>query len=248
MSLLINNQFSSLVSKPWNPNGTPTVLVSGCGISWSGQKDKTWVNLLALSGIKVCDVGGPAVSNLWILNHAIDYIVSNKVNYAVIQLTSLGKLDVEVDQTRYQELVESDSVRNFTVDGIWPSSSSVEHPAKLLWKQWLHSPTLELNDIEVKLKMLKFYCDHQQIPLLVLAGYDEFSSRREHFRELIHNVDSPIYKEYQQSVFFNPHATGSPVPVLPYQLKILEMVNSTLQLGVESTVDKLRLALKSGLC
>ena len=104
-------------------------LVSGCGFSWSGQERKTWVNILRAVGVDLVDVGGPAVSNQWIINRAFQQLLANQFDHVIIQLTSLGKLDVEINAER-QHLVNNDSLRNFVVDGIWPSSHSQEHPAK----------------------------------------------------------------------------------------------------------------------
>jgi hypothetical protein len=44
------------------------ILISGCGFSFSKQERKTWVNVLKSVGVNIVDVGGPAVSNQWILN------------------------------------------------------------------------------------------------------------------------------------------------------------------------------------
>jgi hypothetical protein len=44
------------------------ILVSGCGITYSKQKVQTWPNIFRLLGCTIVDVGGPAVSNQWIIN------------------------------------------------------------------------------------------------------------------------------------------------------------------------------------
>jgi hypothetical protein len=132
------------------------ILVSGCGLSWGSQERKTWVNILKIGGASIIDAGGPAVSNQWIINQSILQAMSNTdITHVVIQLTSIGKLDVETNPDRIAELVESDQLRNFTFNGIWPSSHSTNHPAKQLWKTWLSSPGLELQDIFCKLVLPK---------------------------------------------------------------------------------------------
>ena len=144
------------------------ILISGCGYSFSKQERKTWVNVLQSSGIKVTDVGGPAVSNQYILNKTIVELQNNKYDFVLIQLTSIGKLDVTVNQERIAELVETDSLRNFTWNGIWPSSHSDDHVSKKLYNHWLVSPELEVEDIFCKLLLLnKLYKN-----IFVLQAYD----------------------------------------------------------------------------
>lgn len=214
------------------------VLISGCGITWSDQKRKTWGNILRLTGLKIIDVGGPAVSNQWILNRAISYVLDNPVDYVVIQLSSLGKLDVEVNPVRELSLVKSDSLRNFTVDGIWPSSNSLEHPSKQMWFDFLYSPRLELQDLEVKLKLLKFYCDNKNIPLLVLKGYDIPVGS---FKELIYNEQS-LYEQYVSDEFYVYHDSTeqNTVPCLEFQFQLAILIEQALTLGVSDRINKIQ--------
>jgi len=212
-------------------SGKKNILVSGCGITWSGQNKKTWANLLALTGTHVIDVGGPAVSNQWIINSAVAYLTQHQVQGAVIQLTDLGKLDVTVDSQRLTHLVQPDSLRNFTVDGVWPSSQSLEHESKKLWRQWLYSPDLEIEDIYTKLTLLKFYCDQRDIPLLVLSGYDIFDAgHQQKFSGLVHNPEVSLYQSYMESDYYvdHDHENHNTVPSLGYQFSILELVNQNL--------------------
>lgn len=205
------------------------ILVSGCGISWSGQERKTWVNILKVVGVDIIDVGGPAVSNQWIINHAIEYTLCNNVTSIVIQLTSLGKLDVDVTGSRYAELVANDTIRNFTIDNVWPSSCSLEHPSKQLWMQWLYSPRLELQDIEVKLELLKFYCHSKNIQLVVLQGYRVFDDLE------------VLYDDYQSSAEYQYHdySEHNTVPCLEYQFKIAKKLSKMLDLSVIDKIEKI---------
>jgi hypothetical protein len=93
------------------------ILVSGCGITYSKQKIKTWSNILQLTGCTIVDVGGPAVSNQWIINKTLlELQLQPDIKTAVVQLSSLGKLDVYVDQKRIDQLVIKDPLRNFIID------------------------------------------------------------------------------------------------------------------------------------
>ena len=238
-----SNNISSFKNK--KPiSGKTNILVSGCGISWSGQRYKTWVNLLTLTGIHVIDVGGPAVSNQWIINSAAEYVLQHRVDGMVIQLTNLGKLDVFTNPARFTELVSSDSLRNFTIDQVWPSSSSLEHQAKKSWHQWLFSPELELQDLRIKLALLKFYCDQHQIPLLILSGYDIFPTAelQHEFCNLVHNVRVSLYTEYMQSEHYqnHDHDHHNTVPNLTYQFHLLELVNGLMDLQLTEKISKIK--------
>ena len=214
------------------------ILISGCGISWSGQERKTWVNILKLTGLTVVDVGGPAVSNQWIINSTVEYILSNPVDYVIVQLSSIGKLDVEINtDERQQELVNKDSLRNFTVNGIWPSSVSVDHISKQHWQQWLLSPRLELQDIEVKLRLLKFYCDSKDIPLLVLKGYELPTNALD---DIIYNPIC-LQDDYVNSSNYVYHDTSkqNTVPCLEFQFEIAKLVDHALALGVTDRLEKI---------
>ena len=138
------------------------ILVSGCGITFSNQKLKTWPNILQLAGCTVIDVGGPAVSNQWIINKTFLGLQKYPdVKTAIVQLTTLGKLDVEVDLERIDALVKPDPLRNFIIDknlqvksgnqientGTWPSSGSTHHESKKHWYKWLFSPALDRKSV-----------------------------------------------------------------------------------------------------
>lgn len=213
------------------------ILISGCGITYTKQQCKTWGNILKLTGLEVIDTSGPAVSNQWILNRAINYLLSNKVDYVIIQLSSLGKLDVEVDSVREQVLVQPDTLRNFTVDGVWPSSASLEHPAKKMWFDYLYSPGLELQDIDVKLRLLKSYCEQQKISLLVLKGYDLPGAQ---FNDLIHNSVS-LNDQYRQHDFYKYHREEQmSVPCIEFQFQIAYIINQALGLEIKDRLDKIQ--------
>lgn len=198
------------------------LLVSGCGITFSGQTVPTWVNVLGLAGADIVDVSGPAVSNQWIINRAFLQLEADRsINQAVIQLTALNKLDVEINDERIKTLVEPDSLRNFTVDDVWPSSASEEHPSKRLWKQWLSSPGLERQDIMCKLKLLKHWCDSHQVNLVVIQGYDLFwnTDQQSQMSSVIADIDYNIMDEYRTTVWYQDHLSID-VPVLGFQLEL----------------------------
>ena len=136
------------------------LLVSGCGFSWSGQKKITWPKLLYVTGTKITDVGGPAVSNQWVINRIVEELYKNSdYDIVILQLTSTGKLDVDINRPdQLSELVEKDSIRNFVYNNVWPSSHSKDHESKQLYYQWLESPRLEIQDLWCKLIMLNNYC------------------------------------------------------------------------------------------
>jgi hypothetical protein len=196
------------------------LLVSGCGITYTGQPARTWATILKLAGVDVIDVSGPAVSNQWIVNRAFMKLQQDpEIKHAIIQLTALGKLDVEVDLVRELALVRSDSTRNFVVDGVWPSSTSIEHPAKSAWREMLFSPRLEQQDLEVKLTLLQEWCTQRDIQLLVVQGYDMHWHNQDEMNSIIDNIDWNIMSDYQQTKWFRLDSEKD-VPVTEYQFEL----------------------------
>lgn len=204
-------------------------MISGCGISCSYQESKTWTSILKLVGCDILDVSGPAVSNQWIVNRASLAVLDREdIQRLIIQLTFLDKLDVEIFGERKNELVDKDSLRNFVIDGVWPSSASIEHPSKLLWRQWLFSPRLEIQDLRVKLKLLSHLCESRNIEMIVLQGYhipwDLYES--EDVLDLIENHQDPLYDRYEKSDRYHFHDPDSliSVPEIGWQLEFAKEI------------------------
>jgi len=196
------------------------LLVSGCGITYTGQPARTWATILKLAGVDVIDVSGPAVSNQWIVNRAFMKLQQDpEIKHAIIQLTALGKLDVEVDLVRELALVRSDSTRNFVVDGVWPSSTSIEHPAKSAWREMLFSPRLEQQDLEVKLTLLQEWCTQRDIQMLVVQGYDMHWHNHDEMNSIIDNIEWNVMSDYQQTKWYQLDSEKD-VPVTEYQFEL----------------------------
>jgi len=198
------------------------ILISGCGLSWSGQERKVWTNILKVAGADIIDVSGPAVSNQWIIDRAfVELLANDTITDMVIQLTSLGKLDVEVDLTRELTLVNSDSLRNFTHKGVWPSSVSQEHASKKLWHEYLYSPGLEQQELFCKVVLLDHWCVSHDKKLTILQGYtipwtDE---QLGHVRGKIQNLEKPIWNKYELSTHYKIEQ-GNTVPGLEFQFDL----------------------------
>ncbi len=203
-------------------------LISGCGLSYSGQERRTWVNILRATGVKITDVGGPAVSNQWIINKVILELYRNHYDSVIIQLTSLGKLDVEVDEERIDELVSKDPIRNFTFQGVWPSSVSDHHESKQLYNQWLRSPHLEMEDLVCKLLLLKHLCDSTKTNLYVFQGYNISWTdlHRSSLSEIIKNIDTNLYDDYPNSAHYQFHDHSNTVPCLSYQYVLAKAISN----------------------
>lgn len=232
----------------------PKILINGCGITYQGPKYKTWPNVLKVLGFETIDVSGPAVSNQWILNKtSLALLDDQKINTVVIQLTNLGKLDVEVNRDRIEKMVINDPLRNFliapdrTVVGvsrndianvpigsIWPSSASQGHPAKQYWHEFLFSPALELEDIFCKLMMMGVYCQYKKINLVVFQGYHLpwQSDQLEQLGNIIRNPEKSLYQAYQDSAYYqyHDHADQNSVPCFQYQTRIAEEISAALDL------------------
>jgi len=234
------------------------ILVSGCGITFSKQKVKTWPNILQLAGCAVTDVGGPAVSNQWIVNKTFLGLQQHSdIKIAVVQLTGLGKLDVEVDVEKINELVRPDPLRNFVIDydnqiksndqleisGVWPSSGSQHHESKKQWYKWLSSPGLEREDLYCKLMLLDMFCKQCDIKFCVYQGYDIAWNQQQYadLKSIIKNIDTSLYTLYQKSKYYQDLGLqNSSVPSLHFQLEIATAVGKELPIGVQNKIAKFK--------
>lgn len=225
------------------------ILVSGCGITYETVGYKTWPRVFRSLGYNIIDVSGPAVSNQWIVNKALLKLLNERdISTVILQLTSLGKLDVEVNQDRLHELVINDRLRNFVITpghsvvkvddhnvhgvdtgSIWPSSTGLDHPAKQSWKQYLYSAGLEMEDIFCKLMLLQEYCKNNNIHFLVFQGYDLIWQTDQYHRlgAIVKNLDKSFYSEYSQSRFYqyHDHTAQNTVPCFQYQVHIAQTIS-----------------------
>lgn len=212
------------------------LLISGCGFSWSGQKRITWPKLLYVTGNKLTDVGGPAVSNQWVVNQVVEELhINPNYDIVILQLTSTGKLDVDINRDeQLSELVEKDSIRNFVYNNVWPSSHSKDHESKKLYYQWLASPRLEIQDLWCKLIMLKDYCSRLGCELFVTQGYNInwSAEQKQSLSTIVDNIDNSLYDQYKNSNFYQTHdyENQNMVPCLHYQLELAIQLANKFQL------------------
>lgn len=221
------------------------ILTSGCGFSFSRQERKTWINVLNSVSADIIDVGGPAVSNQWILNKAFLKLLETKdITSVIIQLTSVGKLDVEVDSKRQTALVNTDSLRNFTIDNIWPSSHSAEHKSKKLYNQWLSSPGLETEDIFCKLMLINNWCAIHQIELVVLQAYTIpwTNMQFNQLKNIVVNLGDPLNLQYINSPQYACHdfSNQNTVPCLLYQIELAKFVSSLVEPVFLNRIEKIQ--------
>ena len=221
------------------------ILISGCGLSWSGQERKVWTNILKVAGADIVDVGGPAVSNQWILNRAFTALLDDAtITDAVIQLTSLGKLDVEVDQPRELALVKNDTIRNFTYKGIWPSSASLEHLSKKLWHEYLYSPTLEQQDLFCKIMLIDNWCNTHNIKLTIIQGYSIPWSLEQlkELKDIVYNLEKSIYEEYEETEYFKKdnNTELNTVPGLGFQFYLANKLGTLLSPNLIDKINHIR--------
>ena len=235
------------------------ILVSGCGITYTKQRYKTWANILKLVGCDIVDVSKPAVSNQWIINKTFLELQKNTgINTVLVQLTALGKLDVEVGVDRIHELVKSDPLRNFIIDkdlhvlsgdqigdwGIWPSSTSGYHESKKYWRKWLFSPTLEKEDVYCKLLLLDVFCKERNIKLCVYHGYgiDWDFTQHSTLQYLIKSIDENFYSVYQESSHYqnHDHHKQNSVPCLGYQHELAQTIAKELPMDLQHKILKFK--------
>lgn len=204
------------------------LLVNGCGLSYSHQQKKTWVNLLNSIGASITDISGPAVSNQWIIDRTFVHLMNNSnYDWVILQLTAIGKLDVLVTDDRIKELVETDSLRNFVVDKIWPSSASQEHVSKQMYYKYLHSPDLEIQELFCKIMMFSSWCKTNNINLLILQGYEvDWTEYQAQALDLGKHPFTPLYTNYLQSKHYqqHDHANHNTVPCLEYYIDLAKNI------------------------
>jgi hypothetical protein len=181
----------------------------------------------------------------------------------IIQLTALGKLDVEVDRLRAKELVCKDSVRNFVIapnlsvigsscltdqeiplGSVWPSSNSLDHESKRLWSNWLMSKGLEKEDILCKLMLLDSFCRVNSIRLLVFQGYqiDWKFDQLSMIERIIKNHDSSFMSEYRQSASYqqHDHSNNNTVPCFSHQISIALTISQYMEPEFHQKIARLR--------
>ena len=190
------------------------ILISGCGITFPGERP-TWLNILKLCKLDIVDLSGPAISNYLILNQLLEAVQQNEYTHVICQLTSMGKLDVELHKDN-RFLMENDSIRNFEYKGYWPSSASTDHEYKKIWQKYLYSPKLEKQDIKLKLQHLEMLCKSKNISLYVIQGYD------------IGFDNYNIYDHYKSHHTYKYHNfdIGNTGPCIQFQLELAKKINS----------------------
>lgn len=204
------------------------ILISGCGITWSKQEKPSWVKVLQLCKLPITDISGPAVSNEYILNCLINHLLEHDdVSSVICQLTSTGKLDVEVNDQRYEELVKNDPLRNFTFKGLWPSSHSKLHPAKESYYKWLYSERIDIENTLIKIFALHNLCKQRNIPVLFLQGYSISWPDNQILESVNMDKDFVIETYYHNSEYYkqHDHQNKNTVPCAEFQKHFAFKIN-----------------------
>jgi hypothetical protein len=228
------------------------VLVNGCGLTFGSQAIKSWPKILTAVGVDIVNLSAPAISNQWIVDRTSEYLITHDdVRTAIVQLTSLNKLDVEVIDDRREELVELDSLRNFVWQGVWPSSASSEHPSKQLYYKYLYSPTLLTKELATKLALLNFWCQKNNVNLLIYQGYDIpwNPDDLKLIQDIIQNFDQSWEVEYKQSYHYKNHdfTNHNTVPCRSWFVDKAGQIAKKLNFEVEHKIQKIQSAYKDSL-
>ena len=213
------------------------ILISGCGITFSGER-ATWSKVLRIAGYNITDVSGPAISNQLIKNQLLEKIYQEDFDHVICQLTSLGKLDVELNDNNLI-LKNKDSLRNFTYKEYWPSSHSNEHKVKKDYYNFLYSPKLEQQDLIYKLLLLQEKCKQTGTKLHIIQGYDI-----KWHNKLIDSLDFDksfnIYNMYKNSKFYDEHdyTNYNTVPNQKFQVHLAKYIAKKYIGEYKSKLDK----------
>ena len=204
----------------------PKILVSGCGISYGAGQLPTWINVLKICGLKIKDVTGPGITNGLILNLLIEEILQNQYSHVICQLTSQGKLDVELNDKNIS-LMQNDSLRNYTFqDRYWPSSASAEHDAKKMYYDYLYSPGIEEKDLIIKLLYLQELCEKKDVDLFIFQG-DDIEWKDPLHKHINKFEDFNMLNDYKNSVHYkhHDHTNNSVTPNKLYQIDFAKKIN-----------------------
>jgi len=213
------------------------ILVSGCGITFSGERP-TWIKVLKIAGMNITDLSGPAISNTLIVNQLLEEIYKDRYDHVVCQLTSFGKLDVELNP-RNKWLCEQDSLRNFSYRGYWPSSHSEDHFIKKNYNQYLYSPTLEEQDLVFKLLHLQDRCYKSSTKLHIIQGY-RLDWKNNLVNKLHFDKNFNIYEMYQKSRHYIDHdySNNNTVPNKKFQIDLAKYICEKHLKILNSKLDK----------
>jgi len=218
------------------------ILISGCGLSWSMQERPVWTKVIKLCGVDIDDQAGPAISNQMILNNMIESVMENEYDQAVCQLTRTGKLDIELTNDKRKEVMEKDTIRNFMYKNYWPSSLSDEHESKKLYYEYLHSPSLEHNDIIYKWLLLQRLCADKGVTLHTLFGYKiNWTNKRCTMITADHDYD--INNDYKNGDYYkhHDHSVGekNTVPNKYFQIYLAKKINNEmLKLPIREKLER----------
>jgi len=218
------------------------ILISGCGMSWSRQERPTWSNVLRICGVDLDDQAGPAISNQMILNNMIESVLDNNYEQAICQLSSTGKLDVELTNDQRHSVMQQDTIRNFTHKGYWPSSVSDDHESKKLYYRYLYSPTMEQSDIIYKWLLLDKLCREKDITLHTIFGYNIKWNTVKH-RMIRADHDYNIWDDYVNGEYYkhHDHSVGerNTVPSKYFQVHLAKKINNEmLRLPISDKLER----------
>jgi hypothetical protein len=218
------------------------ILISGCGLSWSKQERPTWSKVIKLCGVDIDDQAGPAISNQMILNNMIESVMDNDYDQAICQLTSAGKLDVELTSKQRQKMMEDDTIRNFVYKNHWPSSVSDDHDSKKLYYEYLYSPKIEQSDIIYKWLLLERLCREKGIVLHTIMGYSiQWTNQRYKLIKADHNYN--VYDDYKNGDTYKDHdhsmGEKNTVPNKYFQVYLAKKINDEmLKLPISEKLKK----------
>jgi hypothetical protein len=197
------------------------LITSGCGISQRDFKHyPIWVHFPTISHkLKHISIGGPAVGNEYIGRTCKKHILENlDVEAVIIQWTSIGKLDLFVENENTLDEIKDFNLRNFVVDmnssvvnhkGFWPSSNSSDNFLKELYNNNFKSKIYDhIKDLEYILD-IQTLCELHGIPYYFFFGYEfdfEFIRNTSELEHLYKSINwnkfmtrTPMYDLYQNS-------------------------------------------------
>ena len=201
------------------------ILISGCGISYGKGETPTWINVLQICGLNIKDLTGPGITNSLILNLLIEELHKNTYSHVICQLTQLGKLDVELNDNN-RSLMENDTLRNYSFGDYWPSSFSRDHIAKKMYYDYLYSPSIEEQDLIIKILYLQELCQKKNIRLCIFQG-SEIKWKNPLHKKISLWENFIMLEDYKSHSTYKLHDTSRQriTPNMYYQIYFAKKIN-----------------------
>lgn len=159
------------------------LVTAGCGISQkSFERWKTWPWFCDMTHMgNHVNVGVPAAGNNIIRRTIVKQMLMNHVKVGIVTWTSIGKLDLHIEQEHIGKEIKTYNLRNFLVDltgevqtgntGYWPSSVGVDNRIKAWYSTNLRSKFNDYYEFLENILITQTIAEKQNTKLYMFISY-----------------------------------------------------------------------------